>query len=294
MSKALITEGYLTDIANAIRAKNGSADTYTPPQMAAAITAIPTGSDVDVESLNVGANGTYTAPSGKAYSPVTVLVPNTYGSGDEGKVVQNGALVAQTSRTLAQNGTYDTTTNDSVTVDVSGGGGGGGVEATVAVENGALVTDGVTVVTQPVITDDQIGASTSAGLSFTFNAKLEIEFDLTLKNGNHVTLSFGGSNTIGGVYLIAPDRFHLYANGAKFNIPISLSQDVKYRVKIVFTNSSATLYVDGEQIAVGESVYVRNAITHLIGGSDVALLYNQSAHAEYSLDLIDNLVIRIS
>lgn len=35
MSKALITEGYLTDIANAIRAKNGSADTYTPPQMAA-------------------------------------------------------------------------------------------------------------------------------------------------------------------------------------------------------------------------------------------------------------------
>lgn len=128
MSKALITEGYLTDIANAIRAKNGSADTYTPPQMAAAIAAIPTGSDVDVEPLNVTQNGTYTAPSGKAYSPVTALVPNTYGSGDEGKVVQNGALVAQTSRTLTQNGTYDTTTNDSVTVNVSGGGGGGNQE----------------------------------------------------------------------------------------------------------------------------------------------------------------------
>lgn len=74
MSKALITEGYLTDIANAIRAKNGSADTYTPPQMAAAIAAIPTGSNVDVEPLNVTQNGTYTAPSGKAYSPVTVNV----------------------------------------------------------------------------------------------------------------------------------------------------------------------------------------------------------------------------
>ena len=124
MSKALITDGYLTDIANAIRAKNGSADTYTPPQMAAAIADIPTGSDVDVEPLNVTQNGTYTAPSGKAYSPVTALVPNTYAAGDEGKVVQNGALVAQTSRTLTQNGTYDTTTNDSVTVDVPGGGGG--------------------------------------------------------------------------------------------------------------------------------------------------------------------------
>lgn len=43
MSKAFITESYLTGIANAIRAKNGSSDTYTPPQMAAAIAAIPTG-----------------------------------------------------------------------------------------------------------------------------------------------------------------------------------------------------------------------------------------------------------
>lgn len=43
MSRAIITEGYLTDIADAIRAKNGSSDTYTPPQMAAAIEAIPTG-----------------------------------------------------------------------------------------------------------------------------------------------------------------------------------------------------------------------------------------------------------
>lgn len=74
MSRALITEGYLTDIANAIRAKNGSSNDYTPPQMAAAIQAIPTGGDVDVEPLSVTANGTYTAPTGKAYSPVTVNV----------------------------------------------------------------------------------------------------------------------------------------------------------------------------------------------------------------------------
>ena len=34
------------------------------------------GSSVTVEALNVTENGTYTAPSGKAYSPVTVNVPS--------------------------------------------------------------------------------------------------------------------------------------------------------------------------------------------------------------------------
>lgn len=81
MSRAMITEDYLTDIADAIRAKNGSSDTYTPPQMAGAIAAIPTGSDIDVEPLSVTANGTYTAPTGKAYSPVTVNVSG--GGGDD-------------------------------------------------------------------------------------------------------------------------------------------------------------------------------------------------------------------
>lgn len=33
------------------------------------------GGDITVESLSVTANGTYTAPSGKAYSPVSVNVP---------------------------------------------------------------------------------------------------------------------------------------------------------------------------------------------------------------------------
>lgn len=49
--------------------------------------------------------------------------PITYSASDEGKVVDNGALVAQTSRTVTENGTYDTTTNDEVVVNVSGSGG---------------------------------------------------------------------------------------------------------------------------------------------------------------------------
>ena len=64
MSQVLITESYLTGIANAIRGRNGTQNTYTPQQMAGAIADIP----------------------------------NSYAAGDEGKVVSNGALVAMTSQ----------------------------------------------------------------------------------------------------------------------------------------------------------------------------------------------------
>lgn len=43
MAKVLVSESNLTNIANAIRSKNGSSNTYTPAQMAPAILAIPTG-----------------------------------------------------------------------------------------------------------------------------------------------------------------------------------------------------------------------------------------------------------
>lgn len=43
MAKVLVSESNLTNIANAIRAKNGSSNTYTPAQMAPAIQGIQTG-----------------------------------------------------------------------------------------------------------------------------------------------------------------------------------------------------------------------------------------------------------
>ena len=47
----------------------------------------------------------------------------TYSSADNGKVVSNGALVAQGSDTVTQNGTVDTTLISSLTVNVSGSSG---------------------------------------------------------------------------------------------------------------------------------------------------------------------------
>ena len=76
---------------------------------------------------SISVNGTYNASDDDAdgYSSVSVSVPNTYTAEDEGKVVDNGSLVAQTamSTEITANDTYDTTLYNSVTVNVPQGGG---------------------------------------------------------------------------------------------------------------------------------------------------------------------------
>ena len=69
---------------------------------------------------SISSNGTYTASSDSlgGYSQVSVSVPNTYAAGDEGKVVDNGALVSQSTATYSSNDTYDTTKIKTVTVAV--------------------------------------------------------------------------------------------------------------------------------------------------------------------------------
>ena len=122
MSKKLYEESNISAIADAIRNKNGSSDSYKVSQMASAILAISP--DSDLEPLSVNQNGTYHPSANKdGFSSVSVAVPNSYAAGDEGKVVKNGALASQTSRTISDNGTYDTTENNEVVVQVSGGGG---------------------------------------------------------------------------------------------------------------------------------------------------------------------------
>lgn len=46
MAQVLITETYIEDIADAIRDKNGTENTYTPAQMAQAIEDIETAEDI--------------------------------------------------------------------------------------------------------------------------------------------------------------------------------------------------------------------------------------------------------
>ena len=63
MSKVLVNESSLTGIADAIRGKNGSTDTYKPSEMAAAITAISggggSGADIPEEAFVITGNCNY-------------------------------------------------------------------------------------------------------------------------------------------------------------------------------------------------------------------------------------------
>lgn len=107
MSRALITESYLTGIANAIRTKLGVQNTYTPPQMAAAIESIPEGGITPTGTKDITQNGTHDVTQ---YASANVNVqPNLQ------------------SKTVTQNGTITPDQGyvglSSVVVNVSGGGG---------------------------------------------------------------------------------------------------------------------------------------------------------------------------
>lgn len=95
-------------------ASDDSADGYSK------VTVNVPASAVDTGTKSITENGTHDVTG---YASASVNVPNSYAAGDEGKVVQNGALVSQTSQNITENGTYDTTLKNSVTVSVSGGGG---------------------------------------------------------------------------------------------------------------------------------------------------------------------------
>lgn len=111
-----INDSILTAIGNAIRSKLGVATTYKPSQMPDAISSIEAAA---LETKSITANGTYTPSSGKnGFSSVTVAVDNTYTAEDEGKVVDNGILVSQTSTTKTANGTYNTMLNNEVIVAI--------------------------------------------------------------------------------------------------------------------------------------------------------------------------------
>ena len=90
MANVLVQESSLQDIADAIRTKNGTQNTYKPSQMADAIEAISGGGITPTGTINITTNGTHDVTS---YASASVNVPT--GSADLG------------TKTITANGTYD-------------------------------------------------------------------------------------------------------------------------------------------------------------------------------------------
>ena len=78
------------------------------------------GGDEPTGTIQIAINGTHDVTQ---YASAQVNVPNSYSASDEGKVVSNGALVAQTSQSITANNTYDTTLINEVVVNVASSGG---------------------------------------------------------------------------------------------------------------------------------------------------------------------------
>lgn len=138
----------------------------------------------------ITANGSTTVmpPSG-AYGLSAVLinteVPNSYAAADEGKVVSNGALVAQSSDSTTANGTFDTTLINSFTVNVSGGGG----TPTYGLINTFSITEAVSLITIPL--SDLVKADGKLCLSCE---------SVTFSQNDYLYLKIGSSTSSRGIY----------------------------------------------------------------------------------------------
>jgi hypothetical protein len=165
---------------------------------------------------------------------VTVDVPNSYAASDNGKVVVNQELVAQTSKNINANGTHDTTANNSVVVDVP--------NSYAAADEGKVVSSGALV------------AQTSR------NVTANGTYDTTGNNEVVVNVSGGGGGTLiqktitqNGTYNASDDNADGYSS-VTVNVSGGSGSKVKImnRGQVSSTSDYQTAYFDS---SVDFSIY---------------------------------------
>lgn len=109
MANKLYDESSIRDIANAIREKKGTSDTYTVSEMKEAILSMNTGSGPSpTGTLDITANGVYDV---ETYAEVDVNITTS----GEGGIIPSGSM------NITDNGTYDVTNFASAVVNVNSG-----------------------------------------------------------------------------------------------------------------------------------------------------------------------------
>ena len=212
MAQYLITDTYLQNIANAIRAKNGSSNQYTPAEMGNAISAIPTSSSSTTVTLQnktvtpTKSSQTVTADSGyDGLGNVTVsAIPSQY-------------IEPTGSQTITENNTYDVTNLASVIVNVpTSGGTDTSLNTQVSLTHGSVKTTTYTA-TGVKLTIAKTGTYTVTWIGWRNNsgntAGTQLYINGTAYGSATTTFTgtYGQRITLTGVSLTAGDEIEIYA-----------------------------------------------------------------------------------
>lgn len=129
----------------------------------------------------INSNGTYQASTDNnaGYTEVSVNVPNSYVADDEGKVVSNGALVAQTSSSTNANGTVDTTLINSLSVSVP--------NTYVAGDEGKVVSNGT------LVAQSSSSTTTNGTVDTTLINSLDVDVANTYVAGDEGKVVYNGA-----------------------------------------------------------------------------------------------------
>lgn len=265
MSKVLVTESYLSQIANAIRSKLGGSTEYRPGDMANAIESIPTGGITPTGTKNITQNGTYDVTQ---YVSANVNVQPTLQS-----------------KTATENGTvtpdqgYDGLS--SVVVNVSGGGGEPDVPSAYQEVQYLQCSDyqGVQLdiaATGKLICIDVSQDATSSnesGFAGYYNANNPL-MEMYAKNGNIYA------------YSKYPDIDYILIAG--------ITAGVKYRVAYVFLSSVSAFIIGfyrSDRYSFAGKIY-RAEVTDPNGGTSLHMLlkpcYRKSDNEPGMYDVINN------
>lgn len=308
-----ISDQYLTDIADAIRSKNGSSDTYTPPQMATAINALDTGGggSANIQELTVTPTTsvqTFNASGIDGYKPVNV------GAMPLGVVTAPSTIVGSSASILPGSNIITLRKNVSVTPSVTTV---GYVSSGVAGTSDISLSATVTTKAAATITPSTINQTIASGTYLTGTQTISGDANLIASNiksgvpifgvtgtyegsgggaSNYVTGTFTVGSTGGKVETVTipyagsgyPLSGLIYPEGGPYNNTSTGQIDwynslVRYAVGFFswiksVTTSTPTYGTSGAQNQATVTVVYKNsttsATTYLQTSSRTAYLYN--------------------